>query len=204
MAESPSDLTERIAKAKAEKERRIDEGKRQSEQPRQPDSTPRIQGTFKRSGGNKPRVSGSSSGTPGEFVDTVAQCYVALGIGISFIDRHTDAEGNYTGSCGTVIADHAQQLGEVWDKAAQKNPQVAALLRKLSVGGVWGELVMAHVPVVTAIVGAHAGVLRKLRDAHRGGPSGGVEHDYQEPPASPSAPSPTPLFDDLSGVHRAV
>lgn len=43
-------------------------------------------------------------------------------------------------------------VGEAWEELARTNPRIRRVLLKVISGGAWGQLVMAHAPVVVAIL----------------------------------------------------
>jgi hypothetical protein len=42
-------------------------------------------------------------------------------------------------------------VGYAWDQLAKVNPRVRAALLKMVTGGIWGQLIMAHLPIAVAI-----------------------------------------------------
>lgn len=53
---------------------------------------------------------------------------------------------------GIAVIENAEDCGEAWDDLARTNPRVRALLMKLISGGAWGAVLMAHLPILLAIV----------------------------------------------------
>lgn len=43
-------------------------------------------------------------------------------------------------------------VGEAWEELAKTNPRIRKFLLKLIAGGAWGQLVMAHMPILLAVV----------------------------------------------------
>lgn len=53
---------------------------------------------------------------------------------------------------GIALIESAEDCGEAWDELARTNPRVRAFLLKLITGGAWGAVIMAHLPILMAIV----------------------------------------------------
>lgn len=53
---------------------------------------------------------------------------------------------------GIAVIESAEDCGEAWDDLARTNPRVRAFLMKLISGGAWGAVLMAHLPILLAII----------------------------------------------------
>lgn len=53
---------------------------------------------------------------------------------------------------GIAVIESAEDCGEAWDDLARTNPRVRAFLMKLIAGGAWGAVLMAHAPILMAII----------------------------------------------------
>lgn len=53
---------------------------------------------------------------------------------------------------GTAIIECAEDCGQAWDELARTNPEVRRVLMKLIGGGAWGSVIMAHLPIVLAVL----------------------------------------------------
>lgn len=53
---------------------------------------------------------------------------------------------------GTAIIECAEDCGEAWDELARTNPRIRRTLMKMISGGAWGSVIMAHLPIVLAII----------------------------------------------------
>lgn len=53
---------------------------------------------------------------------------------------------------GTAVIESAADCGEAWDELARTNPRVRKFLLKLIGGGAIGAIIMAHAPILLAIV----------------------------------------------------
>ena len=50
------------------------------------------------------------------------------------------------------LSDDDVTVGEAWEELARTNPRVRAFLLRLIEGGAWGQLFMAHTPLIMAVV----------------------------------------------------
>lgn len=53
---------------------------------------------------------------------------------------------------GIAIIESAEDCGEAWDELARTNPRVRKFLLKLVSGGAWGSVIMAHAPILLAVI----------------------------------------------------
>lgn len=53
---------------------------------------------------------------------------------------------------GTAIMEAADDCGEAWDELARTNPRVRGVLMKMIAGGAWTSVLMAHLPILLAIM----------------------------------------------------
>lgn len=53
---------------------------------------------------------------------------------------------------GIAIIECAEDCGEAWDELARTNPRVRKFLLKLVSGGAWGSVIMAHAPILLAVI----------------------------------------------------
>lgn len=65
----------------------------------------------------------------------------AIGFAIIESTRNTADEGEADDS-----------VGAAWDEVARTNPRIRKFLLKLIAGGAWGQLIMAHAPILLAIL----------------------------------------------------
>ena len=53
---------------------------------------------------------------------------------------------------GVAIIESAEDCGEAWDELARTNPRIRRTLMKMISGGAWGSVIMAHLPILLAII----------------------------------------------------
>lgn len=53
---------------------------------------------------------------------------------------------------GIAVIESAEDCGEAWDELARTNPRIRTFLMRMIAGGAWGSLIMAHAPILMAIV----------------------------------------------------
>jgi hypothetical protein len=118
-----------------------------------PVSTPKTSST----GGTRYRA--------GMFVEPVTQLYTLMGLGLSMVDKHDVTHIDDNGQehvehgvplCGQAIVQNAHDIGTAWDNLAQKDERVRKALMTLTRASVWGEIVVAHTPLMMAVVANHA------------------------------------------------
>lgn len=82
---------------------------------------------------------------PGQFVEPLIALYGMIGFSVAPFSPHV----------GRAIMEQAEPCAEAWDKAAQENESVRRVLKALTTTSVWGSVVMAHAPIVGAIIVNH-------------------------------------------------
>jgi hypothetical protein len=83
---------------------------------------------------------------PGEFTETLQEIYGGAGM----------LAMPFNASLGSALMLNAEKCANAWDELAQKNPSVRHTLRLLTQGGAWGKVVLAHAPIVAAVMAQSA------------------------------------------------
>jgi len=71
--------------------------------------------------------------------------YVSLGMMIVPIDQ----------TCGMATAQNAPSIAAAWSNLADQNPRVKQALERILSGGAWGEVFMAHMPLLMVVLTHH-------------------------------------------------
>lgn len=79
---------------------------------------------------------------PGVLADGISGLYTFAGFGLMPFAPKT----------AVTVAGQAEECAKAWEAAAAANPKIRAALIALTNGSVYGALVMAHVPIVLAVV----------------------------------------------------
>lgn len=87
----------------------------------------------------------------GEFIEPMANLYGFIALGVAVAEAQTGRKDN----CAKTIDDNAVAIATAWDDLARTNPNVRRVLRKLTAGGAWGGIIMAHMPIALAIANNH-------------------------------------------------
>jgi hypothetical protein len=77
---------------------------------------------------------------------SLVDLYVQTGVIVSVIGDTRD---------GTVIAENAATCADAWVELARVNPTVRRVLDGMLKGSAWGAVIMAHGPIVLAIMANH-------------------------------------------------
>ena len=87
-------------------------------------------------------------------------------------------------------------VGEAWEELARTNPRIRRFLLKAMAGGAWTQLVMAHGPILLAIL---------MKDSVRGRLPGHrlIEAFFSPDETADAGPGPGDLSDVLSGLQSA-
>jgi hypothetical protein len=62
--------------------------------------------------------------------------------------------------CGTVIINSAEDCARSLDSLARENPKVRRALMAMVETSVWGQVIAAHLPIITAIAMHHVGPVK--------------------------------------------
>ena len=73
------------------------------------------------------------------------ELYVAIGVGVSFVDGYD----------GMVIGGNAAKLADSWAKLAENDPKVRKALMKMLAGTSWSGVIFAHAMVAVPIMQHH-------------------------------------------------
>lgn len=85
---------------------------------------------------------------PGKYKQPVMGLYGTIGMAVSLARP----------GAGMAIMQQAESCAIAWDKAARQNPSIRRVLDAALTTSTWSELLIAHVPIVLAILG-DAGML---------------------------------------------
>lgn len=81
----------------------------------------------------------------GALVKPMTDLYITVSMGVMAFDP----------KCGEALASNAASCAEQWDLLAQRNPAVRDALMRLTQASAIGGLVVAHMPIVLAIMAHH-------------------------------------------------
>lgn len=87
-----------------------------------------------------------STGRPTNLARALEKTYERLGAMLMIIDQ----------SCGSVIIDNAGDMATSLDELAKTNPKIKRALESMIATSAWGNVAMAHMPVVIAISMHHS------------------------------------------------
>jgi hypothetical protein len=119
------------------------------------ESRPRSKKTSEKSGEKKPRRTAELKPMPrGGLKPALAQMYTGLGIAVMPFDP----------SCGRVIIENADKCAESLDELAKTNPAVRNVLISLVTTSAWGAVIMAHAPILMAVMMHHVPFLRERQE----------------------------------------
>lgn len=84
--------------------------------------------------------------------NAIEELYTAIGLGISVFNQKD----------GEVIVENAARAGEVWDRAAKKNPRIKDALDKFLTASTLAEVLALHLSIGLKIAANHQLVPEKL------------------------------------------
>lgn len=126
----------------------------------------------------------------GEFIQPLADLYGMIALGVSVLEIQT---GNADHNCARTIDDNAVAIAEAWDNLARTNDNVRRVLRKLTAGGAWGGVLMAHLPIAIAIGSNHMpGVIPEIH----------APSEQAQPQDQPTAPEASTLPGEVSPPRK--
>jgi hypothetical protein len=64
--------------------------------------------------------------------------------------------------CGTAVIENAENMARSLDTLAQNNPKVKEALLKLTEASGWGQVIVAHAPVMLAVYAHHGGQVQNM------------------------------------------
>lgn len=96
--------------------------------------------------GSRTAASGSTRSVD-TLIGQMAEMYAAVGAGLTFIPP--------TATDGMIISGHATSMAESWRPLILRDPKVRKFWEKMTTGGGWGTVIMAHSVVALAIMQAH-------------------------------------------------
>jgi hypothetical protein len=86
----------------------------------------------------------------GQFIEPLTQLYALIGLGVSSVDQ----------VCGPAILASASDCAKALDDLAYTNEAVRRALLSLTTVSGYGQVILAHVPIILAVASHHAsGVL---------------------------------------------
>jgi hypothetical protein len=80
--------------------------------------------------------------------------------------------------CGTAVIENAENMARSLDTLAQNNPKVKEVLLKLTEASGWGQVLVAHAPVLLAVYAHHGGQVQSLFTGNKPEPT----PEYTQPP----------------------
>jgi hypothetical protein len=83
----------------------------------------------------------------GAFTEHLMGLYGMAGVAVAMRDEH----------CGTAILENAEKCAEALDELAYQNESVRRVLDTLVATTAFGQVVMAHAPIIIAIASHHGG-----------------------------------------------
>lgn len=112
--------------------------------------TPRTQRTRKRRGKPLNDTPGAPKAIPpkprpGALARPLTEMYVALGMSVMVFDQ----------PCGTAIVNSGPRCADALENLARENPAVRRALLALVETSVWGQVIVAHAPIMAAIAVHH-------------------------------------------------
>lgn len=90
----------------------------------------------------------------GGLKPALSQMYAGIGMAVMPFDP----------SCARVIIENADKCAESLDELAKTNPAVRRMLISLVTTSAWGSVIMAHAPIVMAIMMHHVPALRDRQE----------------------------------------
>lgn len=96
--------------------------------------------------GRKPKKPVSRA-KKGAFTEHLMGMYGMAGVAVYMRDEH----------CGQVILDNAEKCAEALDELAYQNESVRRVLDALVATSAFGQVVMAHAPIIMAMASHHGG-----------------------------------------------
>lgn len=92
----------------------------------------------------------------GQFVKPLADMYTMVGMTVLTFDM----------TCGQTIIENAERCAKTLDDLAYKNDAVRRVLISLVTTSIWGAVIVAHAPIIFAIMVHHAPFMRdKMSDS---------------------------------------
>lgn len=99
----------------------------------------------------KERIPTARTPTPrakkGQFVEPLTQMYTLIGIGVNSVDK----------ICGPAIVRSAADCAKALDDLAYTNESVRRALLSLTTVSGYGQVILAHMPILFAIAAHHGG-----------------------------------------------
>lgn len=126
----------------------------------------------RRSASTKASMAAQDPIKPGAISEGIAQFYGFIGMSVGMIDPH----------CGGIIVQNAQPMANSLEEAAKTSPALRKFLEGLVTTSVWGQVMAAHAPVLTAIAAHHVPAIRDRVNAFT------PEPPVQPAPATPDSP----------------
>lgn len=93
---------------------------------------------------------------PGQFVESLVGLYGTIGLAVA----------PFSPEVGRTILQQAEPCAEALDKAAQENESLRRVLKAVTATSVWGAVIMAHAPIVGAIIVNHTSLLPSDSDSN--------------------------------------
>jgi hypothetical protein len=81
------------------------------------------------------------------LIGQMEEMYAALGAATTFLPP--------VAADGMIIATHAHSMAESWRPLIQRDPKIRKFWEKMTTGGGWGTVIMAHGVVALAIMQVH-------------------------------------------------
>lgn len=100
-----------------------------------------------RANSDRPRTSSTRTAAKkkDEFVEPLTAMYTMVGTVMIPFDQ----------PCGTAVITSAEQCAKALDNLAAKDERVRKALRTLTTGSAYGEVIIAHAPIMLAILAHH-------------------------------------------------
>lgn len=106
----------------------------------------------------------------------------SAGLGLAMMTPESET-GTMLLNLGTVLSEHADELGAAWADWAETSSRVAKMIDRMTFGGAGLTLLVAHWPIVTALMGKGDGAPIDIPGTFRTILGGGLA----EAPAAPAA-----------------
>jgi hypothetical protein len=108
-------------------------------------------------GSSRPKVNIVRAPVPnvkGQFVKPIARWYGMVAMGIGMRDP----------KCGMAIMQQAEACAKAWDELAYKNDAVRRVLYGMMQTGMWGEIFVAHMPIIMTAAMHHVPAMQNLEE----------------------------------------
>jgi hypothetical protein len=89
----------------------------------------------------------------GQFIKPIARWYGMMAMGIGMRDPQ----------CGMAIMQQAEACAIAWDELAYKNDSVRRVLHGLMQTGMWGEIFVAHMPILMTAAFHHVPAMQNMQ-----------------------------------------